>query len=390
MSGVTERTQGVGVGPAILTFTAFGAVQGLALRSIGYLADDVEQPMGLIALALFTAAAPLAFWLTAARESRIWSAAFAVGLGGLIAGLYLLAELVFGWGYQDSPAPFLAVGAAVIMGGISIPFFRTVFERGQSPTHYPSLFEFAWNTPVVVGVSLAFLLAFWLVLVLWGALFRLIGVDFFQDLFQDDWFLPIAFGAAFASAVFVVREREGVVLAVRGVLFALLHILAPVLAFASLLFVVFLPFTGLDALWDTPSATATMLFATAFGVVFVNAALGDGEDAAGEGLWRSVVAWSAKVQALVLPVFAGLAAYAVYLRVAQYGLAVDRILAMLFVLVASAHALVYGAFVLLPAGADLIRRANVYLAGGLLLLAVAIQTPVLNLPALPSSNFKYP
>jgi len=370
--------------PAVLPFTLLGAAQGLGLRTIFEAAEDAQLRIWLIAAAFFVATAPLSYWLTTSAKARLSAAVFSAVLGLAIALLYLGGEAIYGWGLADSPAALIAVWCAPLLGGVAIPFFRTVYERGRSPAHYPSLFEFAWNTPVVTAVSTAFVAAFWLVLTLWGALFQLIGVEFFQDTFRNGWFLAGALGGAFATAIYVVREREGVVLAVRGVLFALLHVLAPVLAFASVLFVLFLPFTGLEALWETPSATAVMLVSAALGVIFVNAALGDGEGegAVGGGAWGLIVRTAAKAQALVLPVLVGIAAYAVYLRMAQYGLTVERLAAALCVGVAAGHAVPYAVLALPPGGPARLRQVNIALAGALVLLAAAIQTPALNLYAI--------
>ena len=100
---------------------------------------------------------------------------------------------------------------------------------------------------VLVGLT-------WLLLWLWAALFQLVDIGFFRTLFRDDAFIALATGTLFGFGVLIGRTQHRAIQTVRSVLFAVGRGLLPLLAFIALLFVLSLPFTGLEPLWRTRSA----------------------------------------------------------------------------------------------------------------------------------------
>ncbi len=376
MPDQTDRKHNIYGSPreAALLFLLPGIIQGLALYGLVELAgEDINSPL-LIAGFIFALVAPSAHFLTSTKATRIPSALFSIILGAATALLYMLAEAAFGDPGEITPQVLLvSVWANLVICYIAPPFFRTVFERRARVNHYPSLFEFAWNLPVITISAGLFTLAVWAVLGIWAALFNLISIDFFADLFFDESFaLPATFGAS-AVAIGIVREREGIVLALRNVLFALLRVLSPVLMAATLLFAVSALVQGLDKLWDGWSAASLMVSAIVAAIVFSNAVIGE------EGRPENfALRWSVRLQSWVLPLLAAFALYAMYLRLSEYGLTVARIYALILVLFAAAYAVVWFISTLLSSGYGFLRQANIWLAGALFVVAVLVQTPVLN------------
>ncbi|GGD16327.1 DUF4153 domain-containing protein [Aquisalinus flavus] len=359
---------------AILFFLLPGFLQGVAFWYLTDRIDEAEPTSLIVAMMMAVMVVPVAHFLTTTRGTRVIAAAYALGLGVVIAGLYLLAEASFG-ASAAVEGPLVAISAVCgfLIAYISAPFFRTVIERREAPTHYPSLFEFAWNLPVIGIGTFFFGIALWIVLGLWSALFSLIGIEFFAEIFGEPWAaFPIS-GAAGAIAIAIVREREAIVLALRSVLFALLKVLAPILAVATVLFAFAALVQGLDLLWDNWSATTTMVCAVALAVALSNAVVGE----AGQPD-NPVLRWTVRVQAVVLPVLAGFAVYGLWIRIGEYGLTVERIYAAIIVGFAGAYAIAYFVSALLPSGWELIRRANLGLAGLVFLVAILVQTPLFN------------
>ncbi len=359
-------------------------VTGIGLGVLAYLLDEyalVWTPLderavtaAIIALHL----GGLGYWFSTTQATRLSSVIYALGLGGGLGLLYLSAEWSFGWQYS-SDTPAVAWGyAATAVTIISLPFFRTVFERGESPWHYPSLFEFAWNAPVTYVIALFFLGIFWIVLFLWGGLFDLIDIDFFQELFAKAWFAWPASLGAFATAVGVLRTREGVILTARGILFALLHWIAPILASATALFVLALPVTGLQPLFDRVDPVWLMVTVTLGALTLVNAVLGDGERDGLTGAGSRFVRLMARVQSVLLPVFVGVAAYTVATRIADRGLTVEDFYFSVVLGILVLHAGAYAVAGVLPAWQTIIQRANVIMAGVTVLVAVLVLTPLVN------------
>src|SRR5690625_5932021 len=100
-----------------------------------------------------------------------------------------------------------------------------------------------------------------------------------------------------------------------------------------------LPFTGLDVLWDTRSAAATLAALMVFFIVFLNAVFQDGEQGRPYPLLlRGVV----EVPCIVLPFFDRIALYALWLRFGQYFWRAPRLDAVLIMAVLSDYALGYG------------------------------------------------
>jgi len=203
---------------------------------------------------------------------------------------------------------------------------------------YRLYFDVAWKDAVQLALSLAFVGVFWLILFLGAALFQLIGIKGFEVLIQKDWFAYPATALVFAGAVHITDVRISLIRGVRTVVLALLAWLTPLMALIAIGFLAALPFTGLKPLWETRSAASVLLAAAAALIVLINAAYQDG---AVESRVPKVLAWAGRGAAIVITPMIALAAYAVGLRVLQYGWTPDRIVALACVLVGACYALGY-------------------------------------------------
>ncbi len=196
---------------------------------------------------------------------------------------------------------------------------------------YTRYFEAATKQAVQIGLSLAFTGAFWLVLFLGAALFKLIGLTFLDDLIGHAWFGIPATTLAIAMAVHISDVRANIVDGIRGIALALLSWLLPLLAVMAAGFLVALVFTGLEPLWNTRSAASILLLSCAALVILLNAAFQDGDPARAVPLPMTLAGY---VCGFVLLPFVGIAGYAIALRVAQYGWTGERIVATAVTLVA--------------------------------------------------------
>ncbi len=365
----------------LIYFVLPGLVQGLALYVLNNLDEKAWNSPSIIAAMLFFVVAPLAYLFTTAKGRRISSAVFGIVLGGVCAGLFLLASATFGPPEEVESVLPLSWFSAMVISYIAIPFYRTIFERKKPASDYPSLFEFAWNLPVIWAGSIAFIGVVWAVLGLWAALFSLIGIDFFEDIFFDEPFSQLATTGAGALGIGILRNQEGVVLALRGVLFALLKVLTPVVALMTAGFAVAAFVKGLDSLWEGWSATSLMVSAIMAAILFTNASIAD------KGRPQNpVLRWSVLLQSVVLPVLAAFAVYGLWLRINEYGLTVERFHAALIVGVAATYSGVYALSALVPDQYRLWRMGNVAIAGALVVLAILVQTPGLNAYKISADN----
>lgn len=309
-------------------------------------------------------------------ERRFWWQSAGVGV------VFALLAAWAGWSASGAEGiraasvltPFgMAVAAALF---VVLPYLQNALRYGRWSAHYPDLFELAWQNGLTLVLMGIFVGICWLLLSLWGELFKLIGIGFFADLFGKRPFFYLATGVMAGLGILIGRTQHRPVQIARRVLFAIFTGLLPLVAFIALLFAISLPFTGLQALWETRSAAAILMILLCVMVLFVNAVFQDGQDAAPYPRWlRHVV--SAGI--LTLPLFAALALYALAQRIVQYGWTQDRIAAMAMAVILAAHALGY-AIAVLRRGAWLagVRRVNVAVSLLAIGLAVLFNSPVLD------------
>src|SRR3546814_6207958 len=128
---------------------------------------------------------------------------------------------------------------------------------------YERLHSHAWTDAVIGAASLAFVGDTFLLTVLIGQMFKLIGINPIFDLLNDEWFGWMLAGAAFGGAVGVLRERDRLVATLQRLVMIVPAVLAPVLAVALVLFLLSLAGTGLPKLWDSGFSTAAVIMAVA-------------------------------------------------------------------------------------------------------------------------------
>ncbi len=102
----------------------------------------------------------------------------------------------------------------------------------------------------------------------------------------------------------------------------LLSWLLPMMALIGAAFVLALPFTGLEPLWRTRSASGILLGAAAALILLINAAFQDGR---AENRAMAALRYASVLAAVVVVPLIVLAGYALALRIGQYGLTPDRV-----------------------------------------------------------------
>ncbi len=247
----------------------------------------------------------------------------------------------------DSPPflgpPMLAFAAAALF--IAHHLVVPADQARRRFAAYPSYFDTAWKAGVQLALSLGFTGAFWILLFLGSALFDIIGLKFLEELLQKDWFaIPIT-TLAFAIAVQLTDVRDALIRGVRSVVLMLLSWLLLVITVLVAGFLAALPFTGLDGLWDTGSATALVLSAAAILIILINTAYQDGLT---DNLPPVVLRAAVRVAAVLLTPLIAIAVWGLALRIGQHGLTPDRIIAVACTVIGIAYAVGYGFAALQP------------------------------------------
>lgn len=248
----------------------------------------------------------------------------ALKLASLCAAALLLPAIYIGW--QASPIKAFPVESllAVFVITMLIACFKTLLHlqlwAGRTPTSYAALFAASWRNALVTGLSLLLAAGVLAILSLWAALFTAIGIDFFTDLFFEDWFLFPVLAVAFGLGVLIFRRLVKLIDGIAGLLEGLMRLLLPLALAVLLIFLAALPFTGLAPLWATGNGTALLMWLNASALFFLNAVYQTGREAPYPPLVHRLL----YPGIALLPILSALALYGLLLRVDQHGWSLDR------------------------------------------------------------------
>lgn len=264
-----------------------------------------------------------------------WAAGFALGAGLVLVGV--------GWAttHYNTVRPTLfewSFLAAIFAALIAAPLFQTVRDEGAWRFPYRTLHLHAWTDAVIGAAGIAFVGLSFLVAMLLGELLHLIGIDFIQDALRESWFGWALAGTAFGAATGILRESDRLLATLLKVVLVVLSILAPIFAAGLALFLVALPFTGLQPLWETDSATPILLVCAAGAMLFVNAVIGNGRE---ERSTSRILHGAAMILAITILPLAVIAAISMGQRIGQYGWTPERLWGAVAVLVAIAYGAAY-------------------------------------------------
>lgn len=351
---------------------------GLATGLVAHLiiGTSYQPQIGAFRLALlsFVSVSALVFGFVVSREDLRRSIAFALGCGGIAALILYFNGATSGWSSTEGWRVF-SLALAI---GIAAPLFQAGRESGFRPISYPAAYDHAWTNAILWCLGWAFVGVTMLLSFLLAALFQLIKIEFLSDLLQKEWFWRSLVGLAFGLGLALLREHSRIVSLLRNVAMLVLGVLAPVLAIGLGLFLLALPFTGLQPLWDaTKSTTPILLGCTLGALLLVNAVIGNGADDVPR---NRVLRWAAMILAIVIFPLAGIAAIATGLRIGQYGFTPERLWALTFVLLASVVAVAYLVSVIRGRAdwAEKVRPANLNLAIITCAAALLLATPILS------------
>ncbi len=361
-----------------------GLAQGIALYILYYVADQKIWPAtdGPLFAAMLTVAAIVPLILIAGagqmrlRTLAIWTGAAVILCAG--AGAYDIFRdpVVIS---TDSIRPrhmpsfqFCAAFAALMF------ILHALVSAGDADrrriARYPTYFDVAWKLGVQTALAALFVSVFWLLLGQGAGLFKLIKIGIISDLLRERWFSIPATAMAFACALHITATRTSLVTGARTLTLTLLSWLLPVMTLFVMAFLLALPFTGLDPLWNTRRATSILLAAAAALIILVNTAYQDGQP---DTPVATVLRTARLIAALTLSPLVVLAGYGLLLRVQQYGWTPSRILTLACVIVAACYAAGYGYAALRSRLAlKQLEITNIATAGTIVAVILALLSPL--------------
>lgn len=295
----------------------------------------------------------------------------ALGLALVVTGLIALTALRYGdpKDFLDGPIPALAV---FTVATLPVPFLIARAKSGWRD--YPVLFLEAWSVALRFVAAAAFTGLVWLVIFLSDEVLRIVGIDVIQRLLDHEIVPLVLSGAVLGLGMAVINDLAE--LLSPYVVLRLFRLFLPVVLAVMAVFLIALPFRGLNGLAGGLSPALLLLTMVAGGISLVSIAI-DQTDA--DATQSPLLLRSAQAMALVLPVVAALALWAIWLRVADHGWSPDRLFVALIGVVGVGYGLVYALAVLRGAGwMERIRQGNILMALVVVGLSALWLTPVLN------------
>ncbi|EJV7173126.1 DUF4153 domain-containing protein [Escherichia sp. 93.1518] len=360
---------------------ATGLLQGLVCYLlISWLASKNNSWIVYGVPATVALSSVLLFSVVSFKQKRLW---------GWLA-IVLIATLgMSGWlKWQiDGMSPWRAEKALwdfgcylLLMGMMLLPWIQQSLRERNDNTRYSYFYQSVWHNVLILLVIFIANGLTWLVLLLWSELFKLVGITFFKTLFfTTDWFIYLTSGLVTALAVILARTQSRLIDSIQKLSTLIATGLLPLVSLLTLMFIITLPFTGLSAISRHISA-AGLLLTLAFLQLLLMTIVRDPQKASLP--WTGPLRCLIKTALLVAPLYVLVAAWALWLRVAQYGWTTERLHGVLVVVVLLVWSLGYFVSIVWRKGQNpLVFQSKVNLTVSLLVLAILV---LLNSPVLDS------
>jgi len=325
------------------------------------------------------------------RKSQLsWRIAAAALMGGIFA-------LPAAWCVIQSPADDIpynqwqsvltasAVSSSLVLLSILLPFVQAWPNREHGHFRYPDLFKHSWDNFFILLVAAMLAAAYWLLIVLWAMLFKMVGIPLFKTVFFTLPYASITLPLVFSLGIHIGFSHDQVIGTLRQITLSLCTLLMPLVALITILFALSLPFTGLQPIWDTGYSTPILLCLVGANILVFNGIFQDGQQ---KSPYPPLLRKGIEATMLLLPFFSAIGVYSTALRISQYGLTPHRIYLAVLLVVGCSYSLSYGFAVLKHSSVRMgaIRPANTVIALMICLFILLLHSPLFNPAAISVRN----
>ncbi|WP_407207131.1 DUF4153 domain-containing protein [Citrobacter portucalensis] len=266
----------------------------------------------------------------------------------------------------------------LLMAMLALPWIQYSLHVSREQARYPHFYRQLWLNALTLLIVFVANGLFWLVLLLWSEMFKLVGIPFFSTLFFDtDWFGYVAFGLITALAVLLARTQSRLVTAVQKLLTFIATGLLPLVALLALMFILTLPFTGLEAISQRVSAAGLMSTLTLLLLLLMAIVREPQKEALP---YPGALRYLIKCSLIVAPIYMLIAGWSLWVRIQQYGWTPERLYGVLVVVVLLVWSFGYLASILRRGRNPLELQGPVILGVSLLALGllVLLSSPVID------------
>lgn len=362
---------------ALIVRLAIGLVFGLALAWLTDRPDTQTYVKPEIWRLVATATLSLGAFVLWAGAGAMRRLSFAVW--GVIA-LSLIAFI--SWNHASNGSdirynPFFSENGFLLYPFLFITheLISSADQANKPIAPFTTYFDEAWKRGVQLALTIVFTALFWGILWLGAALLGFIGFSWLKELLRNEYFAWPVTGLAIAASVHLGDVQPKLMAGFRALVLGVLSWLLPVITIIGVVFAISLCFSGLEPLWKTKAATASLLTACVALVLLINAAYQQGDQ---ERPVHVVMKWSARLACGLVLIFSALAAFSLFLRIDQYGLTPERVLAGVGVLIAILYGISYAVAAVWPKGRwlNLLEPVNIGMAFVKAVILLAVLTPV--------------
>lgn len=376
-------------------FILLGLIVGLITGGIVYAIVEhwIDQrsnaPLAITSL-FFVVTAALSFLLLANRDRGIGALFPALAIGALLAGPdYFLARHAGNdaANLNEFPPVFWFFVSRGLVLFLLLTLIRSSLEA-KGPPPYRLVFFNGLTLPLIFGgakliAGLALVFLFF-----WARLLKEFDVLFFNELFQEPWFIMPFLGGVGGLSIALMRAQESVLGALRFILLLGSRIFIIIAAFLTITFIMVLATKGVDAIFERAYPSIWMLVMALSGMLIFNGVFQNGEGKP-PSLWLRL---PTLITLIGFPVYALLAFQAFSIRVEDYGLTPMRITGLAITGLVAAYSLVCVAGLLTEINwrskrwMPWVAPANTAMAAIWVAVLILLATPLLNPWAMSASS----
>lgn len=312
-----RRKDGAGDRPL---FLAVGFLQGLSLFFVSEVDWFAQRPVLEYPLRMIASAWPVLFLMTYRAGSVFRGACW---VSGFVALLALLAAYI-GWQatpserIDDNSLETILVSSTLVAGFVALLHLQAIVWRVDRK--YDRVFTLSWRNFLTFALSAALMLIVWLLLILWGLLFSVIGIEYFEELFEQEWFRMPVQATVFAFGLSVFAPATSLLDRIASLLERLMWLLLPLTVVITTLFLLSIVFTGLQSFLETERGIGLLMTLNLMALFFLNATYQTGE----RNPYPRVVHRLVSGGLLLLPFVSALALWGVAARVIEHGWMLGR------------------------------------------------------------------
>jgi len=225
----------------------------------------------------------------------------------------------------------------LLLAYVLFPYLQSWSSRISGHFNYQDLFRHSWDNYFIVSVGLILAGVYWLLIVLWVSLFKIVDIEIFEDIFYHAGFIWVTILSVIGIGITIGINNEKIIGTLRSIALSICKFLMPLTAIITLLFTFTLLFVGLQPVWDTNHSTPILVLLIAANILFINGIVQDAVNVQYPGLLKKLV----NLAIFMMPILALIAAYSTWLRIDQHGLSPQRVYSSLIIFVAFSYSLTY-------------------------------------------------